>query len=84
MQHITANTARSEFESILNNVVKHGDSISIATDDGAAILVSQEEWNGMLETLYLQVVPGISESIKKGMETPLSECVPLSEVWPDV
>ena len=35
-------------------------------------------------TDYLTSIPGMVESIKKGMETPLSDCVPLSEVWPDV
>lgn len=84
MKHITANTARNDFESILEHVVKRGDAVSIATDDGAAILVNQEEWNGMIETLYLQSIPGMKESIAEGIATPLSECAPLSEVWPDV
>jgi len=33
---------------------------------------------------YLASIPGMTESIKAGLATPLSECVPLSEVWPDV
>ena len=33
---------------------------------------------------YLASIPGMTESIKQGLATPLSECVPLSEVWPDV
>jgi hypothetical protein len=33
---------------------------------------------------YLATIPGMTESIKLGMETPLSECVSVSEVWPDV
>ena len=33
---------------------------------------------------YLASIPGMSKSIKKGMETPLSECVSASEVWSDV
>ena len=33
---------------------------------------------------YLASIPGMTESIKEGLATPLSECVPLSEVWPDV
>lgn len=36
------------------------------------------------ETDYLLSVPGMAEKIKDGLATPLSECVPLSEVWPDV
>jgi len=33
---------------------------------------------------YLASIPGITESIKEGMATPLSECVDISEVWSDV
>ena len=33
---------------------------------------------------YLASIPGMTESIREGLATPLSECVPLSEVWPDV
>ena len=33
---------------------------------------------------YLALIPGMTESIQEGLATPLSECVTLSEVWPDV
>ena len=36
------------------------------------------------DTDYLASIPGMSKKIKDGLNTPLSECVPLSEVWPDV
>jgi len=36
------------------------------------------------DTAYLNSIPGMAESIREGLATPVSECVPLSEVWPDV
>jgi hypothetical protein len=36
------------------------------------------------DTDYLMAVPGMAEKIREGLNTPLSECVSLSEVWPDV
>jgi len=36
------------------------------------------------DTEYLSSIPGMTEKIQKGMNTPLSECVPMSEVWADV
>ena len=36
------------------------------------------------DTEYLTSIPGMVEKINRGLNTPLSECVPLSEVWPDV
>jgi hypothetical protein len=38
----------------------------------------------MDDTAYLNTIPGMTDSIKEGIETPLSECVPLSGVWDDV
>ena len=75
MTHITANTALKDFGVILDNVIKQGDTVSIATDSGSAILVSQEEWNSIIETLYLQNIPGMQDSIKEGKATPVSECL---------
>ena len=75
MTHITANTALRDFESIIDNVIKYGNSISISTDDGAAILVNQDEWNGIRETLYLKSIPGMANSILEGRVTPISECL---------
>ena len=75
MSHMTANVAQRNFNAILDSVIKHGDTVSIATDDGAVIVVNQDEWNGMIETLYLQSIPGMKESIMKGKATPLGECL---------
>jgi len=75
MKHLTANSAKKDFMLIIDNVVKQGETVSIATDEGAAILVSQEEWNSMIETLRIQSIPGMTESIMKGRATPISECL---------
>ena len=36
------------------------------------------------DTEYMSSIPGMTEKIKEGMNTTLSECVPMSEVWADV
>jgi PHD/YefM family antitoxin component YafN of YafNO toxin-antitoxin module len=75
MNHMTASTVQKDFDLILDCVINQGDAVSIATDDGAAILVNQDDWNGLIETLYLQSIPGMKESIMEGKATPLSECL---------
>jgi len=72
---MTANVAQNNFNALLDSVIKHGETVSIATDDGAAMLINQDKWYGMIETLYLQSVPGMKESIMEGKATPLSECI---------
>jgi PHD/YefM family antitoxin component YafN of YafNO toxin-antitoxin module len=39
-----------------------------------AVLVSAEDWAAIQETLYLLSVPGMRESIREGMDTPVEEC----------
>jgi PHD/YefM family antitoxin component YafN of YafNO toxin-antitoxin module len=39
-----------------------------------AVLVPEEDWNAIQETLYLLSVPGMRESIRVGLETPIEEC----------
>ena len=75
MRQITANTAQKELISVLDNVITQGDKVSIATERGVVVLVSEDEWKGIMETLYLQSIPGIAESILKGKATPISECL---------
>ena len=64
MKHVTAFVARRDFDGILDTVIELGEPVSIATDKGAAILICQEEWSGLLETLYLQSIPNMIDSIK--------------------
>jgi len=73
MRHVTANIARRDFDGILDSVIELGEPVSIATDRGAAILIGQEEWSGLLETLYLQSIPGMVESIEVARSAPASE-----------
>jgi PHD/YefM family antitoxin component YafN of YafNO toxin-antitoxin module len=39
-----------------------------------AVLLSEEDWRSIQETLYLLSIPGMRESIVKGMKTPVSKC----------
>ena len=80
MKHITANTARRDFDDVLNNVIELREAVSIATDKGAVIIVSEEEWGGIQETLYLQSIPGMVESIKTAASESLDDGVPATEV----
>ena len=45
------------------------------TDDGEAILVNQDEWDEISETLYLKSIPGMANSILEGKAKPISECL---------
>ena len=85
MKHVTANTAGSDFNSILDNVTRFNEPVTIVSDnDQVAVLVSMEEWSGIQETLYLQSFPGMAASIKAADAEAIDEGTPASEVNFDI
>ena len=85
MKHITANTAQSNFPSIIDEVSRYNEPVTIVSDDNkVVVLLSMDEWNGIQETLYLQSFPGMAASIKAAAAEPLEDSVDASEVDFDV
>ncbi|MCL2254530.1 MAG: type II toxin-antitoxin system prevent-host-death family antitoxin [Lachnospiraceae bacterium] len=85
MTHITANTAQKEFVDILDNVTRYNEPATIVSDDNkVAVLISLDEWRNIQETLYLQSIPGMVDSIKAAASEPLSDSIDASEVNFDV
>jgi prevent-host-death family protein len=48
--------------------------VQITGKRSSAVLVSEADWRSIQETLYLTSIPGMSESIKEGLNTPIEEC----------
>ena len=64
----------------INQAIEYNDVINISTKTGNAVIMSEEEYNGIMETLYLSSDPRVKNDILSGKDTPLSECLPSSEV----
>lgn len=58
----------------VNQAVEFNDVVNISTKNGNAIIISEDEYNSMIETLYLKSVPGLAESIKEASAEPLEDC----------
>ena len=71
---ITATEARSNLYRLIDETAESHQPITILGKRNSAVLVSQEDWSAIQETLYLLSVPGMRESIREGMETPVTEC----------
>ena len=74
MTSLNATEARSKLYSLIDEAASTHRPIVITGKRGNAVLVSEEDWNAIAETLYLLSVPGMRESIQKGLETPPAEC----------
>ncbi len=60
---------------ILEQTVKYNEPIHISTKKGNVIMISEEEYNGIIETLYLSSIPAVREEIIEGINTPISDCI---------
>jgi antitoxin YefM len=74
MTTITATEARKLLYKLLDDVADSHEPIQITGKRGSAVLVAEEDWRAVQETLYLLSVPGMRESIVDGMKTPVAEC----------
>lgn len=71
---------RKNIFGMLEQTIKFNEPVNISTKDGNAVIISEEDYNGLMETLYLSSVPAMKEKIMEGLRTPLDECLPENEV----
>ena len=71
---------RKNIFGMLEQTIKYNEPVNITTRDGNAVVISEEDYNGLMETLYLSTIPHLKEKIVEGIKTPLSDCVPENEV----
>jgi len=74
MNSITATEARKQLYSLLDDVAESHHPIQITGKRSSAVLISEEDWRAIQETLYLQTIPGMKASIKKGLKTSVDQC----------
>jgi len=80
MTNTNATTLRKNLFSMLGNAIKYNETINVNTKEGNAVILSEEEYNGMLATLELSSDKALREKILAGKEETLDDCVNLDEV----
>ena len=80
MTNVNISNFRENLYQYVKNTVKHNDIININTKDGNAIVLSEEDYNGLIETLYLNGSKKTIEDIRKAENTPQNEKISLDEV----
>lgn len=74
MTTITASEARARLYRLIDEAAESHQPLLITGKRNKAVLVSEEDWTAIQETLYLLSVPGLRESIREGMATPVEDC----------
>lgn len=74
MHTLTASEARSNLYRLIDETAAHHEPVVITGKRNNAVLISQEDWEAIQETMFLLSIPGMRESIREGMAAPVEEC----------
>ena len=72
MKQVQLKDVQENFEQIFEDVLVSGEPVEILKETGSAILVSEEVWRGMVETLNLVSIPGVRETVRSGIREPIA------------
>ena len=75
MSPINITNARKDLYSLVESVNLYHEPTLIVGKRANAVLISESDWSAIQETLYLDSIPGMTESILKGAKESLDECV---------
>lgn len=71
---------RKNLFSLIDQAIRFSEPVNISTKEGNAVLLSEDDYNALMETLYISSFPALKNRIIEGMQTPISECVSEDEV----
>lgn len=74
MATLTASEARSKLYRLIDEAATSHEPILITGKRANAVLVSEDDWRAIQETVYLLSIPGMRESVREGLNTPIEEC----------
>jgi PHD/YefM family antitoxin component YafN of YafNO toxin-antitoxin module len=74
MTTFKATDARARLYRLIDEIATSHESVLITGKRANAVLVAEDDWRSIQETLHLLSTPGIRESIIEGLNTPASEC----------
>jgi prevent-host-death family protein len=70
----TFKQAEKDFNRLIEEVNDSHQPIVVTGEKNNAVLIAEEDWKSIQETLYLMSIPGMRESIIEGMNTPIEDC----------
>ena len=74
MTVLKVSEARANLYQLIDEAAHSHQPVLITGKRNNAVLVSEEDWRAVQETLYLVSIPGMRDSILEGLQTPVSEC----------
>ena len=73
MVTLNISNARDELYKLASSCIKYNDIVNISTKEGNVIMLSEDDYNSLIESLYLAGIKGVYEDIEEAVKTPTSE-----------
>lgn len=80
MTNINVTSFRKDIYKLLENTIKYNEPINISTKNGNAIILSEEDYNSLIETLYIESIPELKKEILERADDSEDEFVSEDEV----
>lgn len=80
MDSISVTNFRKDLFNLLDRIVEYNEVLNITTKKGNVVVLSEEDYNNLMESLYLNSIPDMAEKIEEGLKTSLDDCLPEEEV----
>lgn len=80
MEYMNITNARNNLYKLVDKVSETNEPILIAGKKNNAVLISEEDWSAIQETIFLNSIPGMVESIKAAANEQIDEMTPLEEI----
>ena len=73
MTSLKASEARANLYRLIDEAAEHHTPVQIAGKRNNAVLIGEDDWRAIQETLHLISIPGMRESIRKGLREPVAK-----------
>jgi len=74
MPTVNVTEARAKLYRLIDEAAESHEPVFITGKRANAVLLSEDDWRSIQETLHLLSIPGMRETIVEGMKTPVEEC----------
>ena len=80
MTNINITNFRKNIYELLRQTIKYNEPVNVSTKDGNVVVISEEDYNGLIETLYLTSSSKMKDKLIKAKNTPKQECISADKV----
>ena len=80
MRNINVTNFRKDIYNLLENAIKYNEPINISTKNGNAVVLSEDDYNSLIETLYIESIPNFKHELLERSKSPEEDFVSEDEV----